>query len=383
MENLRDLHAHITGSIDARSVFDIIVSEGLHISDSEKIDSLTEPLGMKLADELSKDATAAEKRFETLYPYYPNGKVDFKGIMRRFVFTAYLINKVPDAERKIGYEVANRFKQQGVNYVEWRVDPFSATDNQTAEEGIKKLHGFFDGMREVNGLNSKLVLSIAKSRYGHNWKPLPEKIEYLHSQMEKLLDAETGLPIVGLDAVNKDEIRLKELKSTLELSNKHGLILVPHVGELAAKNLETDMGNMEYAVRIGSKRLGHAIAAYMPLDRIIGSRDNTGRIYDSKRIDRLKLRQGRLLDKLEREDVAIEVCPTSNLAAHLGFTDYVKHPVDILSDRKIPFVVCTDDYGIFGSPLSRELELMREKKGVDMDNMLYNSRKYSIEYITR
>ena len=382
-ERLRDLHAHITGSIDADALFELIFDEKLYRSDKDKIDTITKPFGIRLASEITRNVETARMRFNSLYPCRPNGKTEFDSIMKRFILTSYLLEKVPDSEEKIGYIVASRFKQQNVNYVEWRINPLSATLHQTAEEGLEKLYHFYDGMRKVANLDSKLVLSIAKNQYGKNWRPLPEKIKYLKLELEKLLKAGTGLPIVGLDAVNKDEITIADLQGPLSLAENYGLALVPHVGELCSKNLETDLENVETAVGFGAKRLGHAVSAYIPLKRLLGTYDNTGKEYTAQRIQKLKLKQDTILNLLKENGIAIEVCPTSNMAAHLGGIDYSLHPADILHKRGIPIVACTDDYGIFGSPLSSEIDILTKYKHLDRAMLIKNSKTYSINQFKR
>ena len=379
MAELRDLHAHITGSIDSDGLIEMIERNKLHISDTDRIDSITKPLGIRLASELIKDPESAKNSFRELYPCRPDGKINFDSIMKRFILTSYLVSAVPDAEEEIGEIVARRFKRQGVGYVEWRVDPFSATAHQSADEGSDKLHRFYGGFSKVKGIDSRLILSIAKNRYGSNWMPIPEKIAYLREQMMGLFDRVSDLPIVGIDAVNKDEIPLSSLESVLSLAAENGLAIVPHVGEMDSHDLETDLDNAETALRLGAKRLGHAVSVYAPLDRFYGLKDASGVLYGPARMSKLRYKQKGIMNLLAEKQVAVEVCPTSNMAAHLGIKDYSLHPVNRLIEEGIPFVVCTDDYGIFGSSLKNEIYSISRAKSIDEDKIISNSIKYSAD----
>ena len=85
MDALRDLHAHITGSIDANAMFKLIEEAGLQCLDADKIDSLTAPFGIKLAQEMKKDLQKAKAKFKIVYPCSPDGTVKFDQIMQRFL----------------------------------------------------------------------------------------------------------------------------------------------------------------------------------------------------------------------------------------------------------------------------------------------------------
>ena len=379
MSELRDLHAHITGSIDSDGLIEIIERNNLHVSDTDRINSITEPMGIRLASGLIKDPESAKNQFRELYPCRPDGKINFDRILKRFSLVSYLVGAVPNTEAEIGRIAAKKFKKQGVGYVEWRVDPFSSTMHQSADEGADKLHRFYDGLSEVKGIDSRLVLSIAKNRYGSDWVPIPEKIAYLKDQMKSLFDRVSDLPIVGIDAVNRDEIPLSSLESVLSLAEENGLALIPHVGEMDSHDLETDLDNIETAVRLGAKRLGHAVSAYAHLDGFHGSKDASGVLYGPARISKLEYRQKGIMDLLADKQVAVEVCPTSNMTAHLGIKDYSLHPIDRLIDKGIPFVVCTDDYGIFGSSLKNEIYSISRAKSIDRDKIIANSVKYSAD----
>lgn len=376
---LYDLHAHISGSIDANSLVDIIYQRRLHIEHREEINSLTQPLGFALADALIDNQMVAKENFALVYKCLPNGKNRFNEAMKRFALTSYLL-RLPGIKSQVGESVCRTFREQRVTYIEWRVDPFSSTRYETAEEGLEKLSEYYSGMRKVD-LDSRFVLSVSRKRYRNDKGIDYKRIEFLVRQVQNLLESEKVLPIVGIDVSDAESVPVSGFGDMFALAQSHGLGVVPHVGECTHSSLEESLNDIETALCLGSRRLGHAIATYMPLDSYMGRQDSYGEVYDESRIERLKARQKEILQQIKEANVAVEVCPTSNLSAHLGLTHYKEHPVDRLVEMNIPFVVCTDDYGIFGRSLEEEIDGLVNAKGLDRSEILRNGDVHSLKII--
>jgi aminodeoxyfutalosine deaminase len=70
-----------------------------------------------------------------------------------------------------------------------------------------------------------------------------------------------------------------------------------------------------------------------------------------------------LLDRLARENVALEVCPTSNVCtgAVRALTD---HPLPALLEAEIPVTLATDNPAIFNTDLDREYVLAHDAMGL-------------------
>ena len=114
----------------------------------------------------------------------------------------------------------------------------------------------------------------------------------------------------------------------------------------------------------------------MPLDTYLNRRDGNNELYNQTRIERLKSRQKEVLRQIKESQVPVEVCPTSNLVAHLGGNSYSDHPIDRLIEISIPFVICTDDYGIFGRSLQEEASGLSEAKGLHKDRLIKTAEEY-------
>ncbi len=106
--------------------------------------------------------------------------------------------------------------------------------------------------------------------------------------------------------------------SAFERARAHGLRRLPHAGEQAgAANVVAVLD------RLGAERIGHGIRA---------------------------VEYPALLERLRREDVALEVCPTSNVA--LGVVKgLAEHPLPRLLEARVPVVLGSDDPGVFGTDL--------------------------------
>ena len=373
-----DLHAHLTGSITGESLFSMIYDSGLYKTAKDKINFLTEPIGMRLADAICKDADSAKSRFSKLYVCRPNGTQRFNEIMQRFVLISYVLESDKNMQKTAGEIVGKDMEEAGTNYVEWRIDPFSSTKNQTADEGAKKLREFNEGLKK-SSLQFRFVIGLAKHRYKNSSGVDNKKINFAAEQTRMLLDSCEDLPIVGLDAVNKEDVAIHDLKPFFSLSESYNLGLSPHTGECTSDSLEENLETVTDALTLGADRLGHAIVSYMPFEGYLGKKDAHGKTYDKARITALIKRQETVLQAIKDSGVAIEVCPTSNIVAHLGLKSIKDHPIDRLLDMGIPFVLCTDDYGIFGSPLKKEINELCKAKNLDKRKLEAAAEKYSFK----
>jgi adenosine deaminase len=376
---MNELHAHVSGSLKGADLFNIICRGEFNLNYAARIDSLTAPLGFRFYNEIityGLDTTRA--RFIDRYPCLPNGTKRFSEIMDRFKLTAFVLEVVPDAIELMVEAVCRDFEANGVSYAEWRIDPFSSTKGQTAEEGLAKLRRYYAVMKGI-GIESKLILGAAKNRYVRpDGSANRSKIAFLRKQTQAILDSGKDLPIVGLDAVNGEVVSISDLAPFLSLAEEYGIGLVPHVGECGSSTLEENLKTVEDAIAMGAKRLGHAVSMYMSLDDYLGSADSKGHLYDKARINRLSKRQESLLELVRQKNIAVEVCPTSNLSAHLGLKSILDHPVRRLVEFGVPFVVGSDDCGIFGKTLLQEVEAVSEVTGINSDRILAFNRNYSL-----
>jgi hypothetical protein len=102
--------------------------------------------------------------------------------------------------------------------------------------------------------------------------------------------------------------------------------------------------------------------------------------YNHNRIEELRKRQQFVLDELARLETVVECCPTSNLRIG-GVPDAKHHPIHRFLDSKVKLAICSDDPGIFDSPLCSEIDWVvkhTKYKAEDLIKRLENPINYKL-----
>ena len=77
--------------------------------------------------------------------------------------------------------------------------------------------------------------------------------------------------------------------------------------------------------------------------------------YDGPRLDEVKRRQRYAMGRIRSLGAVIEVCPTSNRRIG-GVEEPSHHPVQEFISNEVPFVVSSDDPGVFDTTLADEID---------------------------
>ena len=150
---------------------------------------------------------------------------------------------------------------------------------------------------------------------GRSAKPsvLSDLLQKIKEVKEKLGDFILGFDMVGLE---KSE-SLVELGEVFEGENEINFFF--HAGE----EYDGTLGNINKAIELGSKRIGHGLTAILSNDTI---------------------------ETLKEKGICIECCPISNF--FLGFErDLSEHPARRLFEQNVPISISSDDDGVFGTNL--------------------------------
>jgi len=193
---------------------------------------------------------------------------------------------------------------------------------------------------------------------------------------------------------------------------ERALAILYHVGEsFTDKSLESAVRWVHEAAEFGAHRLGHAIALGVDpevygahtreesvaerLDQIgydlahadglraCGVRVNEQALarerdelqprkpgdrvthrYDAARLADVRARQTYAMAGVRATGAVVEVCPTSNLRIG-GIADPLHHPVHRFLDAGVPFVVASDDPGIFDTTVRSELDWVTREAGLE------------------
>ena len=200
-----------------------------------------------------------------------------------------------------------------------------------------------------------------------------------------------------------------------EFNERHperALAILYHVGEsFTDKSLESAVRWVHEAAAFGAHRLGHAIALGVDpgvygahersesvderLDQIgydlehaeglrargvrvdesalarerdalrAGPRDHrVAHVYDAARLADVRARQDFAMARVRATGAVVEVCPTSNLRIG-GIADPLHHPVHRFLEAGVPFVVASDDPGIFDTTVRDELDWVAREAGLE------------------
>lgn len=257
------------------------------------------------------------------------------------------------------------------------------------------------------GPAERLVLSLDRADPWPGWE-----------RVQELALGPHGETLVGIDFCNVEEghppKNFAALFAAVAAFNaehpERALAILHHVGEsFTDKSLESAVRWVQQAAELGAHRLGHAIAlgvdpavygehvrtesAGERIDQIdydLGHADGLAAFgvavdpdvlraeraalaagpaealvqvaYDGERLAEVRLRQRYAMARVRELGAVVEVCPTSNRRIG-GIADVAHHPVHRFHAEGVPFVVSSDDPGIFGTTLSEELDWVCEHTG--------------------
>ncbi|MBA0125864.1 adenosine deaminase [Haloechinothrix sp. YIM 98757] len=231
----------------------------------------------------------------------------------------------PEALRRAARELVEDFRTDGVVYGEVRFAPqLHCRRGMTQDEAVASVAEGLAAGRESTGVATGLLLCCLRHQ----------------SPQESLAVAETALrhkdAVAGLDLAGDEQNHpATPHREAFELAHAAGLACTVHAGEVAGP------ASMWEAIDVlGARRIGHGV-------RCVGDRA--------------------LLDRLRRERIALEMCPTSNVqtGAVAGLDD---HPATTLLDDGLAVTVNTDTRTTSATTLSHEFGMLREVAGWTTDH---------------
>jgi len=290
--------------------------------------------------------------------------------------------------------------RQGIVHAELRI--LLGSDLRAPESAT-----IIDTLLDSLGPEHRLVLSLDRADPWPGWE-----------RVRELALEPRGATLVGIDFCAAEEgYPPKDVAELLadvaDFNQAHpdrALAILYHVGEnFGDKSLESAVRWVHQAAELGAHRLGHAIALGIdpehygehtrtepaaeridqidydlehaeglralgvPVDAaalltergslLAGSPDAVVTVaYDQARLEEVRARQRYAMAQVRATGAIVEVCPTSNLRIG-GINDPAHHPVHRFHAERLPFVVSTDDPGIFGTTLSDELDWVCAETG--------------------
>ncbi|MET9345091.1 adenosine deaminase [Streptomyces termitum] len=271
--------------------------------------------------------SASPRIVSELAARHPDSKVptDPEALADYFTFTdfAHFIDvylsvvdlvRTPEDVRLLTFEVARDMARQNIRYAELTITPYSST-----RRGIDE-RAFMDAIEDAR--------KAAEAEFGTvlRWCfDIPGEAGLASAEETARLATTDALRPEGLVSfgLGGPEIGVPrpQFKPYFDLARAAGLRSVPHAGETTGPETVWD------AIReLGAERIGHGTSS---------------------------VRDPELLAYLAEHRIALEVCPTSNIATRAVAT-LEEHPIRLMAEAGVLVTVNSDDPPMFGTDLNGE-----------------------------
>ena len=242
----------------------------------------------------------------------------------------YPLKVMQDKENliRISKELIEDLSKEGVIYAEIRFAPIlHRQKGLTIEEVIEAvITGIKEGENEF-GVKSSLILCAMRGfSRDDNMDMIKSGAKYL------------GKGVVAADlAGNEHDYPPEESKDIFDLAKSLGYHITIHAGETGKEE------NIIKSIHIThAERIGHGIYAY---------------------------KNPKIYDILKKEDITLEMCPTSNLNTS-AVDNLEKHPIRKYFDEGIKITVNTDNMTVSRITLEEEMYNLNEKLGFSYEELM-------------
>ncbi|MFJ2279126.1 adenosine deaminase [Streptomyces sp. NPDC087866] len=244
--------------------------------------------------------------------------------------------RTPEDVRLLTFEVARDMARQNIRYAELTVTPFSSTRRGIPEQGFMEA---IEDARKAAERELGVVLRWCFDIPGEAGLEAAEETTRLAVDLrpEGLVSFGLGGPEIGVER--------PQFKPYFDRAIAEGLHSVPHAGETTGPQTVWDALNS-----LRAERIGHG----------------TSSVADPK-----------LLDHLAEQRIALEVCPTSNIATR-AVKDIEQHPVREMVQAGVLVTINSDDPPMFGTDLNNEYAVAARILGLD-ENGLAALAKNAVE----
>ncbi|MFF3315169.1 adenosine deaminase [Streptomyces sp. NPDC003035] len=256
---------------------------------------------------------------------HPDSKVptDPEALVDYFTFTdfahfveVYLsvvdLVRTPEDVRLLTFEIARDMARQNIRYAELTITPYSSTRRGIDERAFMAA---IEDARKAAETELGVVLRWCFDIPGEAGLVAAEETARLavERRPEGLVSFGLGGPEIGVPR--------PQFKPYFDRAIAAGLRSVPHAGETTGPQTIWDALN-----ELGAERIGHGTSA---------------------------VQDPELLKYLAERRIALEVCPTSNIATR-AVTDLDQHPIKEMVAAGVLVTINSDDPPMFGTDLNNE-----------------------------
>lgn len=236
---------------------------------------------------------------------------DFAHFIEVYLSVVDLV-RTPDDVRHLTFEVARDMARQNIRYAELTITPYSSTRRGIEEKAFMEA---IEDARKAAETELGVILRWCFDIPGEAGLEAAAETARLAVDLrpEGLVSFGLGGPEVGVPR--------PQFKPYFDRARAAGLHSVPHAGETTGPETVWD------AIReLGAERIGHGTSS---------------------------TRDPELLAYLAEHRIALEVCPTSNIATR-AVSDLELHPVREMVAAGVLVTINSDDPPMFGSDLNNE-----------------------------
>ncbi|CAF1053690.1 unnamed protein product [Brachionus calyciflorus] len=319
-----ELHAHLSGSVRYSTILRLLNEElasDYHETSDEKLKS-----EIQLMEELKSKPTTNCTSHRSLTECF-----QIFTILHRLLSNLNILEQVTN-------EILHDFQSDNCVYLELRTTPRNIFDSKTGElkvskeQYLKTVVNVIESFEKENLMKVRLILSVDRA------KGLQDGLENV-----ELAKKFKSKHVIGIDFSGNPHVdSFQNYESLFQLCDSYELKTTVHIAEIW-EDKDVDF----ILKKIRPDRIGHSVC--------------------------LTKEQ---IDYLIRNPIPIEICPTSNLVTKC--VDVIEnHPFYEFYTKKdtYPLVICTDDFGIFDTSLSREYSLISTAFNLSFKEMFDLSRR--------
>ena len=258
---------------------------------------------------------------------------DLDGIRKFYTFTDFdhfvrvymKINDclvTPEDVGIITEELGNEAARQNIRYMEVTISPGTLVyiHGMSFDEIFREVRAGAERARKAHGVRMQYIVDVIRD--------MPPHIREAGARfaIEAQDRGVVALGLGGTESAYPPELFV----DLFDMARDAGLRSVPHAGETAGPESIWNAIDL-----LGADRIGHGVRA---------------------------VEDPRLVEHLVREQLALEVSPTSNICIGV-FSSWEEHPVRTLYDKGVPITINSDDPPMFNTTLTQEYEELVDRFG--------------------
>jgi aminodeoxyfutalosine deaminase len=246
--------------------------------------------------------------------------------------------RTPEDVRLLTYEVAREMAgTQRIRYAELTCTPYTSVLPHDPDKGMA-IEAYTEAIEDARVAAERdfgLVLRWIYDIPGESGLPAADAtLDYaLNHRVDALVGFGLGGPEIGVDRA--------QFRPHFDAARTAGLRSVPHAGETTGP--ETVWDSLRH---LGAERIGHGTSSAQDPE---------------------------LLTYLAEHGIALEVCPSSNVATR-AVASLEQHPLRAFVDAEVTVTINSDDPPMFGTTLNQEYAVAADLLGLDEAGLAHLAR---------